>query len=238
MLLWVFGHDEAVLAPHRRTRLLVALESFLVRRMVNRMTTKQYNRLFLDVLRLLVEAGPEHADDVVVGHLLEQEADSQLWPDDLALRTAFLELPMYRLITRGRLRMVLESLEDATRTDKTEDAFVVRNKLTIEHVMPQSWETHWQLPEGVEPLAGAMERARLVHTIGNLTLATSSLNSTMSHHSWADKRAHLEKHSLLRLTKDLLADAEKAGGWNNETIRERSARLADLAIELWPRDKA
>ena len=235
LLLWVFGHDEDVLAPHRRTRLLIALESFLVRRMVNRMTTKQYNRLFLDVLKLLVEAGPKNADDVVVGHLLAQESESQLWPDDSAVFGAFLDLPMYRLITRGRLRMLLEALEDDLRSTKTEDQFVQRGKLTIEHVMPQSWEDHWPLRGELHPLSETMERNRLLHTMGNLTLATASLNSTISNHSWAQKREHLETHSLLRMTNDLLASAAPADHWDEDLIRARSKRMAQQALTVWPR---
>lgn len=51
LLLWVFSLHPNTLTPERRTRLLVGLESFLVRRAIGRQTTKQYNRLFLDALQ-------------------------------------------------------------------------------------------------------------------------------------------------------------------------------------------
>jgi Protein of unknown function (DUF1524) len=61
--------------------------------------------------------------------------------------------------------MMLEALNSAMHTDKTEDVYI-REKLTIEHLMPQSWRVHWPLPDEVR----ANERDELVHTFGNLTL--------------------------------------------------------------------
>jgi hypothetical protein len=235
LLLWVFAWEHEELAPERRMRLLVALESYLVRRMINRMTTKQYNRMFLDALRELIDAGPLAADDVLIEFLARQTAESQVWPSDVVFRQAFLDLPVYTLLTRGRVRVVLEALEDDMRGPKTEDEFVTRGKLTVEHVMPQAWALHWPLPAGVEPVRAELDRNRLLQTFGNLTLATSSLNSTMSNHSWADKRKHLDENSVLLLNKWILSQAPEAAGWSEEDIRARSEALFDRALRIWPR---
>lgn len=76
--------------------------------------------------------------------------------------------------------------------------------------MPQSWSGQWPLPTGNEPLRAELDRNRLIHTIGNLTLATSSLNSTMSNHSWEDKREHLAENSVLHLNKRILSRDSKS----------------------------
>jgi hypothetical protein len=235
LLMWIFSWDAEELEAERRTRMLEALESYLVRRMVNRMTGKQYNRLFLDALKVLVPAGPAKADDVLIDFLAGQTAESQIWPDDALFRQAFLDLPVYSLLSRGRVRMVLEALEDDLRSPKTEDQFVTRGSLTVEHVLPQSWTQHWALPAGVEPIRAELDRNRLLHTFGNLTLATSSLNTSLSNHSWDDKRAHLQAHSILHLTKAILDRAAPAGGWGEELIRERGEQLFKRAVEVWPR---
>jgi hypothetical protein len=235
LLLWVFAWEPDELAPERRTQLLVALESYLVRRMVNRMTTKQYNRLFLDALGTLIDAGPRTADEVLIDFLARQTADSQLWPNDDLLRQAFLDLPVYSLLTRSRVRIVLEALEDAHRGPKSEDEFVTRDKLTVEHVMPQAWALHWPLPQGVEPIRAELDRNRLLQTFGNLTLATSSLNSTMSNHSWSDKRRHLTDNSVLHLNKWILGHATEAAAWDEQSIRSRGEDLYERAVRIWPR---
>jgi len=113
--------------------------------------------------------------------------------------------------------------------------FVVRNKLTVEHVMPQAWQSRWPLPPGVEPVVAELERNRLIHTFGNLTLATTSLNATMSNHGWTDKLEHLKENSVLHLNKRILAQAEEAGGWNEAAIRERGESLFQRARSIWPR---
>ena len=59
---------------------LQALESFLVRRMVCRATTKDYNRLALDLVPELNRCEPEDADRIVVRFLSGQTADSRTWP--------------------------------------------------------------------------------------------------------------------------------------------------------------
>ena len=47
--------------------------------------------------------------------------------------------------------------------------------LTIEHVMPRGWRSDWKLPSDVEDEEMTKSnRDRLIHTMGNLTLARSS----------------------------------------------------------------
>ena len=234
LLMWVFKWSPDELVPERRTRLLQHLESYLVRRMVNRLTSKQYNRLFLEALKALIESGPAKADDTLIAFLAKQTADSQLWPTDADLRAGFLDVPVYKLLSRGRLRIVLEALEDDLRGAKSEDQHVARN-LTVEHVLPQTWETHWPLPDGVEPLQARLDRDRLLHTLGNLTLATSSLNSSMSNHAWSDKRGHLTENSVLHLNKRILTQVEESGRWDEAAIRERGLAMFEQARKVWPR---
>jgi hypothetical protein len=59
VLLWLFSQPKDELGPQRRQTCLTALESFLVRRMLCRMTTKDYNKLFLELVGRLSDAGPQ-----------------------------------------------------------------------------------------------------------------------------------------------------------------------------------
>ena len=67
--------------------------------------------------------------------------------------------------------------------------------------------------------------------LGNMTLTTDKLNSALSNGPWHEKAAELNKHNTLLLTRDLL-DNYRAG-FDESVIVERSARLADIILEIW-----
>ena len=149
-----------------RVRAFRTLESFLVRRMICRQTTKDYNRLILDLAIRLRESGLEKADEIVSDFLEGQTAPSREWPSDAVIADHLSKSPLYRLLTRGRLRLVLEGIESQLRSTKSEETSFPRN-LTIEHLMPVSWKGNWPDPVGDDQQVAEYERNQLVHTIGN-----------------------------------------------------------------------
>lgn len=230
-LLLLFGAQTDQLPAPRRQRALRAIESYLIRRMACRFTTKDYNRLFLDLAEVLQKQGLDAADDTVIEFFAQQRADSREWPTDQQFEEAFRTLPLYRLLTRGRLRLLLEGIEGALRTSKAETANVPRD-LTIEHIVPQGWRQHWPPPVGEDEESLSIERDRTVHTIGNLTLLNDKLNPDLSNGPWGKKREGLQDHSTLFLNKELLRDYGDT--WDDETIRDRSTQLAAIAARVWP----
>jgi len=234
LLLQLYSTSADRLPPANRVRSLHAIESFLVRRMVCRLTTKDYNRLFLELVKALQERPTEAADDVIVEFLRTQTAESREWPEDKQLKDAFLALPLYRLLTRGRLRLVLEGVEQELRTSMTEQQDVPMN-LTIEHVMPQAWREHWAPPTSeVGTEEPATERDRIIHSLGNLTLVNERLNPHLSNGPWSKKREALGQHSVLFLNKELLGESY-LDRWDEGTIRTRGERLAEVAAKVWSR---
>lgn len=233
ILLWLFAQAPDALGQTRLERCLTAMESFLVRRMLCRMTTKNYNELFLELLARLTAVGGPPADVVLIDYLASQTADARVWPDDHVFESALLDMPLYRLLTRQRLRMVLEALEDAARSPLSEEMHVPRSTLTIEHVLPQKWREHWPLTNGADEVEAVMERERVLHSLGNLTLVNGRLNPTLSNGTWETKRELLAKHTVLHLNKDLL-DQYSGLEWNEMTIRERGRALAERAKAIWP----
>ena len=206
-----------------------ALESFLIRRMVCRQTTKDYNRLALELAIKLEEDGLDEADKIVTDFLKEQTAYSREWPTDHTVASSLESSPLYRLLTRGRLRLVLEGIESRLRSPKAEQLDVPKN-LTIEHLMPLSWEANWALSDGVDEEPAREYRNRIVHTIGNLTLVNQKLNSSLSNAHWEDKREALLEYSVMTLNSELRHEHI----WSEETIRFRSRRMADLIADCWP----
>ena len=138
-----------------------------------------------------------------------QSGPAVRFPNDAELLEAIAIQPIYQNILRAdRLTDILWELEKAVRSK-----FQVDDKrpgfLSIEHVLPQTWTTHWPLPDGRtvpanripadEEIAVAMRhRDAQQHRLGNLTLVTTPLNSSMRNQGFDAKRERLGK-SLMAL---------------------------------------
>lgn len=241
IMLWLLRWSEEELPAHQRDKALGALESWLVRRALCRLTSKDVNRLVLDLLRELGTAGPSAAGDVTEKFLLAQTADSRFWPSDKLVDEALRTAPLYKALLRARLRMLLEAVEDSLRSDKSEEGRCPRN-LTVEHIMPRAWREHWG--GGISDEAAA-ERDQLIHTLGNLTLVNNRLNPSLSNRPWTDqeaqargvgdtgKRSELLKHSTLKICADLVV--KHPDEWAEETIQARTAELVHRILTIWPK---
>ena len=214
---------------------LDVVESWMVRRMLVRATTKNYNQVVAELVALLRKSDRAKAGDVIESFLAGQSSGSRYWPDDTELREELAGLLAYRRLGRGRLRMVLEAIEDYRRGWKDGkpglgEERVARGSLAIEHIMPRKWVTHWPLNGHDEA-----ERDRAIHTLGNLTLLTCKLNSKQSNAAWSSKdgkREGLEGHDVLFLNRELL---KKAGDdWTDDAIAGRTKDLTDAIIQIWP----
>jgi hypothetical protein len=205
---------------------LLALESWLVRRMLCGQTAASYNRLMAELLRA-VRGDLDHADEVIVGFLSSSGANSAIWPTDEMVRAFLTTRTLYGYISQKRIVMVFSALELRLRqSSKIEDIYTLPTNLTVEHVMPQKWAEHWPLREG----GFADTREEHINRLGNLTLTSGSLNSSLSNGPWSTKRSAIVQHSLLRLNQ--LVAAEET--WDEATIDARGEQLAEQIFELWP----
>ncbi len=186
-----------------------ALESYLLRRAVCGFTTKNYNRTFLDVTKIIRREGT--STERIVQALSEYKGESNRWPRDEEFRLAWHEGGCYQRRPSSRLVHVLCRLNDACLSQKSE-VIMIDSKLTVEHLMPQRWIEHWPLPGGqkgltyeqldnvdlAEPSAIATKRRdALLHSIGNLTILSEVLNPAISNAAWEVKRPEIMKYSLL-----------------------------------------
>lgn len=222
------------LTPERRRRALVAIESWLTRRMLVGLTTKNYNRTAAELLEAL-EDGVSEADDCIIKHLASSDVVTQHWPRDRELTRLLVSRRLYGWVKQRRMVMVLAVLEVHRRqsSHKTEDVYTLPPKLTIEHVMPQKWQAHWPLPEAenLDPEDELVERREaLIHRLGNLTLTSGSLNSALSNGPWHTKKSELHSNSLLLLNAELSA----LGAWDEQTIQTRGHKLALEICRVWP----
>ena len=218
------------------TKALEVVESWLVRRMLVRATTKSYAQVFAELITHVRKTGRQSAGDVIEDYLEHQPGTNSYWPDNDEVRAELRTLAAYRRLSRARLRMVLEAIEDHERgwrgpATGLGGERVARGKYAIEHVMPRRWQAHWALAEGQT----AADRDPFIDTIGNLTLLTGRLNSKVSNGPWSGpdgKYDALHSHDVLMLNRRLLEQAKD--GWDDERIRARTEQLVDVITEVWP----
>ena len=241
-LLWLQRWGEEHLPRDQKVKALDAVESWLVRRALCRLTSADVNRTVVDLLEELSRTGPAEAGDVTVEFLARQTAASRLWPSDDFVTEQLRGMNVYNSWLRARLRLVLEALEERRRTQMAESTYCPKN-LTVEHVMPRGWREHWG--EDVTDPAAALRRDSLVHTLGNLTLVNNKLNPSLSNRPWTDavaqdrglgdkgKRSLLLDHSTLKINADLVSGNENS--WTEESIRARTDEMIAAIIAIWPR---
>lgn len=237
LILCLLDPEAPAIPEAQLVKALDVVESWMVRRMLVRATTKNYNQVVAELVALVQLSDRAEAGNVIEQFLASQSSGSRYWPDNEELREELDSLLAYRRLGRGRLRMVLEAMEDYKRgwrdgRSALSDERVARGKYAIEHVMPRKWATHWPAPQGTSTES---DRDRLIHTIGNLTLLTKRLNSKVSNGPWLGeegKRAGLNGHDVLFLNRELVHGAPE--DWTDSAIRQRTKALADLIVQIWP----
>ncbi|MEA3014849.1 MAG: hypothetical protein QOD42_3394 [Sphingomonadales bacterium] len=224
--------------PADLERSALALESFLVRRMVCGLQTRGYGMLALELIKAIAEADDGMPAAPKVIRVLHGPAGAtNEWPSDEAFGHHWKTKRFYGWFRRSRVLMILQAIEEHYQAQATKAEPIIQydfSKLTIEHIMPQSWLETWPLPPGAD--ANAREDA--IQSIGNLTLVSGKLNPSLSNSPWflegsdACKRAGLDLHSRLELNRQLLA--ANLASWNEAAIAKRAATLFLAAQSIWP----
>lgn len=239
--LLLLAHDQLLPnQPAAFDELLIVLESFLMRRMICCMTSKNYNRLFLNVIKRLDERGEVSAR--VLREILQAGGGESIrFPSDQDLQENILTLPLYDRLPQYKVRAVLAAIDRARANSKSEE-LDLPDGLTIEHIMPKKWHSHWSIPQSLdenpeEKIRFEQKRNRLIDTLGNLTLITGSLNPSLSNGSWRDKRPELARYSKLNLNRyfyPIHDGDDPLVEWDEQRIRDRGLRLFADAINIWP----
>lgn len=234
LLIWLRLPKQAEIPADQATKTLAVVESWLVRRALVRVNSQGSNRFLVDLLAHLSRQNPSEVGDAAEDFLQRQTSTISYWPDDAEVRRELRSQPVYKKLRRGRLRMVLEAIEDHFRGFTSGRAKheqpVIRETCTIEHVMPQGWQRHWPLDGAVQD-----ERDRRVQTLGNLTLVTQSLNSRVSNAPWdsiGGKRTALNEHTSLLMTRRIVESSPTL--WDDDDIEARTRKLTDAILEIWP----
>lgn len=170
--LFLFRTEE--LAAERRSLALAALESWLVRRAILRLTSKNYNRTLASLIRAIKDEG-ERADEAIVRVLRASQAATAKWPSDDEVRARLEQGELYGYVGQPRVRMLLEACELDMRDSAKTEAVALPAGLSIEHAMPRNWPENWPVGEAEDSEAATENREAHINLLGNLTLVTQPM---------------------------------------------------------------
>lgn len=196
------------------TEILDVIENFIVRRYVCGTIRAELNELFTALYR-------NASRFAKLGEGVREVLGSRNYPLD---EEFFENLQTRKLYAAGeardRARLILERLEEC-RAGKER---VETDKLTIEHIMPQTLTDWWR--EHLGPSVDETYELYL-HTIGNLTL--TGYNAELSNANFP-KKVELLRESRLALNSELAGLSR----WTREEIEARAKSLAERALDVWP----
>lgn len=237
LMIWLDEAPQADVSDDDKTSILKSLESWFVRRAIVKAPSQGSNRFIVDLMVHLSKQPHHTLAAETEAYLASNNTPVGYWPDDAEVTHALWTAPAYNKYVRARLRMILEALEDHRRGYPDWKAFgmgpVARGIGTIEHLLPQAWRANWRLTAAVEERpAKEVARDRTLQELGNLTLVTQKLNSKVSNGSWETKVAHFQQFNDVLITNDVIQG--HADGWNEELIAERTTKLTEAILNVWP----
>jgi len=233
-----------------QTAMYSDIESYLVRRAVCGLTTKNYNKVFIQQLKNI--AGEELRPAVLRKALASLQGEASKWPRDDEFRKSWLEAAMYPgRLDAARTKSILATLERKMRSARTEEPFILTlETLDVDHILPTSWLDHWPLSDGTSVTREELEKSSLdvfLETapndrsaaiqrrenakvrIGNLTLLHYGINRGLQHFGFGRKREALFAESNLHLNRKLM----RAEEWSEDSIDQRGRELYEFAREQW-----
>lgn len=213
--------------PDERNSILELLESYLVRRNICRLTTKNYNNLFISMIQILDKAKNEGQiinRDIFKKILESFTEDTNKFPNDTEFKDEFLTAKLSNQNSREILFCIALNQRKSPMSDIKK---LSSSSYSIEHMMPIKWKENWMTPDMDEQKTENRDKA--LRTLGNLTLVTRRLNSKLSNAAWIEKKETLKKYSSLSMTVDYLP----ATDWNEEKITLRADDLLISALDMW-----
>jgi hypothetical protein len=236
LLLWLQTLPESRLSPESHETAVLAVESWIVRRLVVGANTRGYGQTFVDILQAVQAAIVDPDVDVAsaVIEALNGDSERTRWPSNFDLTESLVTRRAYGALNQNRIRMLLGAVDEQLREEspRVEPAVFAYDRLSIEHVMPQSWKTNWPLEETDEAeaqLAGQRRDAAL-QRFGNLTLITPNFNSALSNRPWTEKKVELVEDSALQLN----GYFRHVDFWDESAIDLRAVAIGDVIARVWP----
>ena len=233
----IFGLDTTTLIPYTlyilrnisdettKNELFGIIETYIMRRMITHSNTKNYNQLFTDkLINNRVLSKQEFLD-----YIEKRDDKVNFLPTDEELEKGFNSSILINKQSAG----ILYLIESKIRNEKDSTALLGINKYSLEHLMPKKWRNNWNKLSSKE---SEINRDRKLLTLGNLTIITQSLNSSIRDSKWEDKlKGKNKKGGLIEYSGGLKTISQflEYPEWDEKTIEERALFLYEKAKQIW-----
>lgn len=233
----IFGLENTTLIPYvlyvlknahqnEQEGIFMYLESYIMRRIVAPdVVNKNYNKLFSEHL-----ISNEILSKPKLKEIIEKKSDKvNHMPSDAELEIGFKESKLINKQSSGVLYLI-ESRIRNRRAHGTELHGI--KGYSLEHVMPKKWRNHW---DKLDTEQEEIKRDKILLTLGNLTIITSSLNASIRDASWQKKKGKKDEKGLNRYASgiDTFSEFLDKEEWDEDIIEERAKFLFKEAAEVW-----
>lgn len=223
--------------PEEAEERFLNLERFILQRFIFDGTTKNYNQCCEKLMQV--------EDDKK--YLIEYMNDSPALNDSYKSR--------FRQFTNGQARLILFLIEMLIRRGAEEmysDGLRI-NSFSLEHIMPQKWQSSWYGVDSFDEDGNVVDRNNVevfiqgrnkaVRSLGNMTLLTSKLNTSISNSDFETKingktigknPGGIKKYaSSLETTKSIVEAYESGIMWDERQIYLYEKKYFDLLNEFY-----
>lgn len=220
LVLFIYDQEKN---NQERLNCLQLLESYLVRRNITKLTTKNYNNLFISIIKGLADREEKSVFESLKETVYGYKDETNRFPSDEDLETAFANNVLSNQHAKETLFTIALYQINTVLHDVTA---LSSNSFSVEHMMPKQWQANWN--KVMTPEEKNIRNQKLL-TLGNLTIITKNLNSKLRNSSWSIKRNVLQENSAIPLTTKYTALDE----WDEASIAQRATDLYDIAVKIW-----
>jgi len=206
------------------------LEKFVMRRMIAGESTKGYNKNCLEFID----------DEEKPCQMAELISNDEIFTGLSKIKNREATLILFWIELKRRY--------DSKKYDLKE----LKYDYTLEHILPQKWEENWSdLPyvnaKGgkIEEIEGKINRQKMVYSIGNMTLLTGKLNTSIQNNKFkikmegSPKRKGVKAYAELSITSidivEKIYNAHKE--WNEYQCLLRQIDLTKEILDIWGIDE-
>ena len=210
-----------------KTELYEFIESYIMRRILTKASTKNYNQLFSERLILNKILSKRR----FVEFLEKQDDKVNYLPSDRQVLNAINDYVLTNKYATGILYFIETKIRNRSRHSTQ---LLGISKYSLEHIMPKKWTNNWGSPPAH---ISSDERDLKLLTLGNLTIITQALNASIRDADWQTKKVgrNSDKAGLEKYAEgiDTFSDYLDSPIWDESVIEERAKFLYDQSIKAW-----
>ncbi len=204
-------------------QMIFLLENYLIRRAICSITNNGLNTIVVSIIKKIVNQSAEEKTKETLEKLLFLKGNGLSLTNESIIESLKTK-KLYNSNTRVLGYFLLKQLE--TLNNKEKNSF---EGISIEHIMPRTLTDQWKIELGDEH---QLVYDTYLHTLGNITL--TGYNSELS-----NKPFDYKKMEILKTSKFVFLNKEisTVPNWTKEAILERTHRLANALLEMYPYPK-